>query len=401
MNLKIILTISIAAQLLACSSGFFGDGVNPPNKTSQELKNKSYDSSLSAANSSENSSYIPSIGVGEFKEGEWHLTFKHLNLSDIGLEEEAMNFGLAKAFNSVSQVSEVVQIPALPGGLSYSVDPDKFGLTDAQKRAIESCSELKTTKVDDIDFWEADSFMYCILEPRMYYNLIGITGIANRGNIELATERKFAAPRSQGNHSIIGVVDSTVANGNNRLIERIERPDGGVYWGTGDYLNPAGLRTAMQSGVFPGQRRAVFPTLKAGEFMWDMPNGFIGFALSGFAGQARYEARRDVATDQGRDDRYVIAGYGCMSCHATGYNAGEYASNVGRGTPTANYPSKSEFESLIAKDNARYKAAMMKLGYPESVVDGPEPVTAIVTNFEKAAGIRYREAGGTGALFGR
>jgi hypothetical protein len=396
MSHKMIVLGALVFQLSACSSSFFGNGVAKPNVKGGQ-RDQGGNTALNDGSNGSNSN-IPSIGVGEFKEGEWHLTFKHLDLAQVGLDEEAMNYGLAKAFNSVSQVSEVIQLPALPGGLSYSVDPNKFGLTSQQQSAVESCSFLKTTQVDGVDFWEADTFMYCILEPRIYYQMMGIS---RAGNMERATERKFAAQRTSSNHSMVAVVDSPVANGNDRMMERIERPDGGVFWGTGDYLFPRGIASAKQAGTFPaGDQGRAIGAFKAGEFMWEMDNGFIGFALSGFGAQPRYEANRRVASDPGRNDGFVIAGYGCMGCHSTGYNAGEYTSDVGQGSQTADYPSKDAFEALIAKDNARYKSALMKLGYSEKTIYGPDPITAIINHFESRTGTKFREGGAFGAIPG-
>lgn len=345
----------------------------------------------------------PAPGTGEFKEGEWHLTFKHLDTSSIGLDKEGMNFGLAKALNSVSQVGEIVQLEELPEGLSYSVDPKAFGLTSSQQNAVQNCPHLKSTNVEingaQKPFWEADSFMYCILEPRIYYQFMGV---ARAGNMEVQTERlHLQTQRADGNHTIVGVVDSEVAHGNPRLMERIERPDGRVYWGTGDYRLPNGIRSAMASGTFPAQNAGRVGQLKAGEFMWTMDNGMIGFALSGFGAQARYEANINVASDPARDDGLVIAGYGCMNCHTTGYNAGTYTSDVGQGTATAHYASEQEYLALIEKDNAVYIDAMMKMGYSKETVMGTEPVTAIITAFEKRTGTRFVPGDATGALSGQ
>lgn len=336
--------------------------------------------------------------IGALPSGRWNLSFRHLDINQIGLSEDGMDFGLAKALNSVSRSSEVVSIQSLAGGLAYSIDPNDFKIPAQLQASVASCPHLRETNIDGQGFWEADSFMYCILEPRIYYQLMGI---ARAGNMETRTERLFlSTQRAQGNHSIVGVIDSAVANGNDRLMERIEMPDGKVYWGTADYLLPGGIAAAMQSGVFPEQSVSRVGELKAGEFMWEMDNGFIGFALSGFGAQARYEANINVASDRARDDGLVIAGFGCMSCHSTGFNTGTYTPNVGRGTATADYPSESEFRRLVENDNARYLAAMMKLGYSMETVLGPEPITAIVRNFEKKTATQFVPGDATGALNG-
>ncbi|MFW7377757.1 MAG: hypothetical protein ACOH5I_02970 [Oligoflexus sp.] len=347
------------------------------------------------ANPGKTSNEIDNAELGTLNEGDWHLTFEHLDISTIGLDEQGMSFGLGKALNSVSQVSEVIKVLPIEGSLSYSVDPKKFGFTSAQQQAVENCQHMQTTQVDGREFWQADTFMYCILEPRIYYQMMGIAGA---GNIERATEELYLkTERTSQNHTIVGVRTSDVANGNNRLMQRIERPDGGVYWGTGDFLLPNGIARALESGVFPAQNAGRVAQLKAGEFMWDMDNGFIGYALSGFAAQARYEANINVASDPSRDDGLVIAGYGCMACHATGYNAGIYIP-VGQGDPNASYPSEQEFLALVQSDNERFLNAMRKLGFSDEIIRGPEPITAIIRNFESRTGTEFVEGGATGAL---
>ena len=242
---------------------------------------------------------------------------------------------------------------------------------------------------------EADSLMYCILEPRIYYQLMGIAGSSD---IESLTEAKYMqTERSKDNHTMFCVEDSDVANGNKRMLERIVRPDGGTYWGTGDYLSPAAIEAAIERGTFPAGSRGA--NLKAGEFMWEMPNGFIGFALSGFVSQARLEANTDVASDQGRDDTYVIAGFGCMACHTNGFNAGNYIP-CGTGSPTARYPNEQEFFQIIADDNKRFYNTVKKLGISDETIAGPEPVTAIIVNFEKVTNTRFNAGGAAGGLVG-
>lgn len=335
----------------------------------------------------------PSTGA-TFDESNWNLTFRHLDLNTVGLDEEGMNFGLAKALNSISQVSEVVPIEPLEGGLSYSIDPDMFGFSQAQKQATESCQQMRTTQVDGQQFWEADSFMYCVLEPRIYYQMMNIAGA---GNMETTTESLYLnTERTADNHQIYGASTSPVANGADRLIERIERPDGGTYWGTGDFLRADSLANALETGVFPAQNAGRVGQLKAGEFMWEMDNGFIGYALSGFAAQARYEANINVASDQARGDGLVIAGYGCMSCHAKGFNTGQFL-QVGQGDPNATYPNEEEVAALVERDNKRFLDAMRKLGYSDETLLGPEPITAIVTNFEQRTNTQFVEGGALGA----
>lgn len=334
---------------------------------------------------------IKKPGTGTLVEGEWHLTFKHLDSPP--LPEEGMNFGLAKALNSVSKVGEVVQLEPLEGGLSYSVDPGDFGLDDRTRGVIESCPQLKSTTIDGREWIEADSFMYCILEPRIYYQL---QGIARAGNIELATERLYLkTERSAENRALTCVENSDVANGNDRMMERVERADGTVYYGTADYLRPNNIAETIRTGVYPEAQRNV-GDLRAGEFMWDMDNGFIGYALSGFGAQARYEANQQVARDQSRDDDFVIAGYGCMNCHDQGYNNGNYIP-CGTGDQ-AQYPDAAAAAALVAKDNERFFAAMQKLGYEDEVLLGDEPITAIIRAFEARTGTQFAPGGATGAL---
>ena len=334
---------------------------------------------------------IETPGTGTLVQGEWHLTFRHLNPPP--LEEEAMNFGLAKALNSVSQVSEVIQIEPLEGGLAYSIDPGDFGFNDQLQAAIDSCPHLKKTNLDGQEWIEADSFMYCILEPRIYYQL---QGLAKADNIEAATERLYLkTERTPENRSLTCVENSDVANGNSRMLERVQRPDGSVYHGTADFLDPNSIAEAIQTGIYPEARRAV-SDLRAGEFMWDMANGFIGFALSGFGAQAVFEADQQVARDQSRGDNFVIAGYGCMNCHDQGYNNGSY---IPCGTQDeANYPDANAASLLLAGDNQRYFSAMQKLGIEDRVLRGAEPITVIIRAFESRTATAFVPGGATGAL---
>ena len=332
--------------------------------------------------------------VGTLKPGGWNLTFRHLDPSSIGLTNEGMDFGIAKALNSVSQVAEVRKVPPLEGGLSYSIDPNDFGFTANQKQAIQNCSHLRKTDIDGTSFMEADTFMYCILEPRIYYRLMNIQ---NAGNMELAVERRYLrTQRSVQNRQVVCVRKSDVANGADRMMERIQRPDGGVFWGTADYLNRANGAAAINSGTFPPSNSNRVNLLKAGEFMWEMPNGFIGYALSGFGAQARFEANRQVASDPGRNDQYVIAGYGCFACHTSGFNTGNWIP-CGQG-PNATFPDAQGFAQLIQKDNTRFLAAMKKMGTSDEIIQGPEPITAIIKNFESRTGTAFQPAGATGAI---
>ena len=334
------------------------------------------------------------------REGEWHLTFEHLNTKEIGLSDEGMSFGLAKALNSVSRSSEVIPIKQVGTKLTYSIDPKLFfpasknSFRDDPIASINGCSHLKKTKIDGDELIEADSFMYCILEPRIYYRLIGLSFA---GNMETAVEAKYLqTQRQQGNHQITCVEKSEVANGASRLMERVERSDGRVFWATADFLNQANLRSALSTGKFPPSTNRSVGTLKAGEFMFEMENGFIGYALSGFGAQSRLEANRAVASDKARSDRFVIAGFGCMRCHSSGFNAGKYIP-CGNETETASYPNPTEAKNIILEDNSRVFNTMKKLGYSDDIINGPEPVTAIIDHFEQRTGTSFKEGGASGA----
>lgn len=347
-------------------------------------------------NSDDDEESVKKPRTGTLVEGEWHLTFRHLE-GDLPMAEENMNFGLAKALNSVSNSANVVQLEPLEGGLAYSVDPADFGITDGLRAVIDNSEFLRTVEIDGKEWIEADSFMYTILNPRVYYRLTGFSGPAQRGNIERTTERLYMSEaRSKENRHLICVEDSDVANGNRRMMERVGSSNK-AFWGTADYLLPNGIARAINQGVYEVNRPVT--TLRAGEFMYERENGFIGFSLSGFGAQARYEANINVASDRSRDDGFVQVGYGCMNCHGEGYNLGNYIPCGGEGD-SAQYPDQSAAAELIRKDNQRYINAMLKLGYDEDVVRGDEPVTQIVKAFERRTGARFRPGDATGAIAG-
>jgi hypothetical protein len=197
-----------------------------------------------------------------------------------------------------------------------------------------------------------------------------------------------------------GVYTSIVAL-NPRFLERRESKYGACWIGH-DFLYRTQAIAAMETGVLPpDDLRFGLQTYIAREYICSLPNGMQSYDLTGFISQRRWDVPTCVAQNKARDDKLVLNGQ-CFNCHSDGLIP--FKDKVRGDNPNPSdyikerFPEQREMDALVAKDQARYKAALAKIPYYDASY--LTPLNEMIAVYAKRAKADLREvSGGTFGAF--
>jgi len=115
----------------------------------------------------------------------------------------------------------------------------------------------------------------------------------------------------------IGVEDSGVSF-SNRVFERHQGLFG-AYWKSYDFETSAGTQNIFQNPLGPSANSTAFAfTENGGEMIFTLPGGLHGYYLSEANGNFIPLGPRQIVQDSTREDRNVVNGVSCFTCHTAG-----------------------------------------------------------------------------------
>lgn len=336
--------------------------------------------------------------LGSERAGVRYVSIAHLG-SLPAKDLQTVRFGLEKALNGVSWAPELGKLTPLDESRTvFRMKIADYGLGVAQWNSIERAEQAEgnVLRVGDATLVKGDWLVFAVTRPEVYDRLVKIPQVENM------LERSLGVDRSRAVY--MGVTDSPVAYAP-RMLERIpitQNGKEGYYWRSYDFFLKGSADRALKTGDVSYASGRGVSQLIAGEFIFSLPNGLQAYMLSGFGAQHRFDADARVARDGRREDKLVLNGESCITCHAAGLNYRKDEVRPGLGgdsAAVAKFPDQATLDALFEKDNKRFQAALDALGYPEI---SAEPVARTLDVFKKDRSFRdFRtQRGETDAVFG-
>ncbi len=232
----------------------------------------------------------------------------------------------------------------------------------------------------DLPFVRADWFIATASLPPLYYEILDlpetVKELETRLEVDVAGNIKNAPGvrvwRAGFNESGVSV--------NNRIVER-HKSRYGAYWKSYDFAGNVGTQNIF---TYP-----LDFTHDGDAIIFNLPNGLQAYYLSIATGDRLDEAPINIVSNAGARDPVIRNGLSCMGCHTEGMKTFEdqmrsvIEQNLNPSYDKAQalrlYAEKSEMESLIREDIARYRQAIEAAG---SVFGGNEPIQLLVKQFE-------------------
>ena len=325
-----------------------------------------------------------------------YFTLTHLynaGASDDNLR--AYRNALAKLVNSLSWGSEVIKPKPIDREetifyidlrhYEWDIKSDKwYKIEQAYPYGVQLKSSTYTTLCQETDcelpFVRADWFIATASLPPLYHEILDLPKtdreLETRLEVDVAENIKNAPGvrvwRAGFNESGVSV--------NNRIVER-HKSRYGAYWKSYDFAGNVGTQNIFA--------HPLNFTHDGGEIIFNLPNGLQAYYLSTATGERLDEAPINIVSDAGSRDPVVRNGLSCMGCHTEGMKTFEdqVRSVIEQSrNPTYDkaqalrlYAEKSEMESFVREDIARYRRAIAAAG---GVFGGSEPIQQLVKQFE-------------------
>jgi hypothetical protein len=321
--------------------------------------------------------------------------------------------GVTKALNSVSDERTLSDVtPIGPAGSIMQIRLDDFGLTPAKWRLIEANDPFKFTS--ETVRGQTLQFLTQSLRPminghnfaetalvKAYYGLTEVPGTFAAFQQKIGANVQQDFDNRDPDVAVYGMNESVIAtNRQFRLIHRSPSEDG-VLWCTND-TNDVVVAPVVVNGQLINKKNlleAPFPvfarsaknfTQDAGECMYTLPNGMIGFALFNAAGVREDFAPTNIVQDTASASRGLSGtiqnARSCFRCHATGFiplvdSIGPHiASNTSFNAADKQlgrifFKSKAVGSAFIEQDNDDYAEALEKLDVSNPTEDSINELT--------------------------
>ncbi len=325
-----------------------------------------------------------------------YFTLTHLynaGASDDNLR--AYRNALSKLVNSLSWGAEVIKPTPIDREetifyidlrhYEWDIKSDKwYKIEQAYPYGVQLNSSTYTTLCKETDcdlpFIRADWFIATASLPPLYHEILDLPKtdkeLETRLEVDVAENIKNAPGvrvwRAGFNESGVSV--------NNRIVER-HKSRYGAYWKSYDFAGNVGTQNIFT--------HPLNFTYDGGEIIFNLPNGLQAYYLSTATGERLDEAPINIVSDAGSRDPVVRNGLSCMGCHTEGMkifedqvrSVIEQSRNpfYDKAQALRLYTEKSEMDSLVREDIARYRQAIKAAG---GVFGGSEPIQQLVKQFE-------------------
>ena len=325
-----------------------------------------------------------------------YFTLTHLynaGASDDNLR--AYRNALSKLVNSLSWGAEVIKPTPIDQEQTifyidlrhyeWDIKSDKwYKIEQAYPYGVQLTSSTYTTLCQEtnceLPFVRADWFIATASLPPLYHEILDLPKtdkeLETRLEVDVAGNLKNAPGvrvwRAGFNESGVSV--------NNRIVER-HKSRYGAYWKSYDFAGNVGTQNIFT--------HPLNFTHDGGEIIFNLPNGLQAYYLTTAKGDRLDEAPINIVSNAGARDPVVRNGLSCMGCHTEGMKAFEDQVRLvikqnrnpsyDKAQALRLYAEKSEIESLVRQDIARYRKAIEAAG---GIFGGSEPIQQLVKQFE-------------------
>lgn len=336
-----------------------------------------------------------------------YLSAAHLGRARLAADVAVVRPAMAKVLNSLSWKPKIAVPRAIdPEGTVLAISLDDYGWTPEtwEKIVAESpyvegsdqrapCCDEQALSGTRTPIVRADWLAFAVSRAPLYYDILGLP--ATEGELEEKTLGiDVAANVAAGKVARIGIGDSEVAFGKNRVLERHGISQGsawrgerwsGAFWKSHDFASNAGLQNVFEH---PLDFR---PT--GSEIIFSLPNGLQAYFVANGAGERLNEAPVHVVQDplRRRSGYGVLTATSCMRCHAAGLRrrVDEVLAHVASSTTgfqpqeiatiRALYVDEKKSTPLFEADEKRFADALASAG---AAVSGADPVWQLAKRFE-------------------
>jgi TPR repeat protein/mono/diheme cytochrome c family protein len=327
-----------------------------------------------------------------------YFTITHLYNAGLNDDElETYRGGLSKLVNSLSWGRRVVVPVAVDAPKTVfridlrdykwneetwkkiiGADPYRFEHADAVAMNVAAMTQC------ELPYARADWFVFAASRPPLYHEVLELP--ATDSELEKLLKVDVAEDIRTERIARAGFNGSGVSR-SNRLIERHDSPYG-AYWKSYDFKKGGQneRKNLFAHPLGPGEDAKFFEQ-DGGEIIFNLPNGL---QVNG-KGARIDKGPLEVVSDPKQEDRAVVNGVSCMSCHAKGMieksdqmrdtvvgNAAGYDAGT-IDLVKALYPVKANFDALLKDDADRFMAAAEKTGAAKTKA---EPVVTLSLRFE-------------------
>lgn len=266
-------------------------------------------------------------------------------------------------------------------------DPFKIVSNTAKGRLIRILADANQP------WFHLENFINITQQPDVYYSLLDLPGTFGELADQLGVD--YVEDLSETfDGRLIGFNGSPISNQKNRLLSRHESDDG-FMWITYDPVDLDGVpeRNLLEFPLLAetGGKR-VFD-FAAGEVIFTLPNGFLGYMLVNNRGIRQNDAPINIVVDTESPVKpapAIVNAISCHRCHSAGIipsvdqirnaviaNASEFDA-IDVELVKALYKGPATNAALFANDNKHYKQALEKAGISQG---DPDPLTASTDQF--------------------
>jgi serine/threonine protein kinase len=284
-----------------------------------------------------------------------------------------------------------------PYGLRHDKAQDQ-----ATREAARDVSTLANTSMPSV---RADWFAARASRPPLYHPLLEIP--ENLQDLEKRLKVDPCADFQRNKLARAGFATSGVSS-QNRLVDR-HAALYGAYWKSYDFKKNEGPGNLFQYPLGPAFDGNPYPRQAfkhaGGEIIFNLPNGLQGYVLVDDKDHRIDAGPIEVVGDalKTAGTSAIVPGLSCMACHQQGIvpfkdtiRAGLAVAGDAREKVEMLFPEQAAMDRLIAKDQARYFAALedatgtfLRQGEDreKSIRDFPEPVGALARAYLKDLGL--------------
>ncbi|MCY4553251.1 MAG: TonB family protein [Candidatus Poribacteria bacterium] len=325
-----------------------------------------------------------------------YFTLTHLynsGASDANLR--AYRNALSKLVNSLSWGSKVVKpTPIDPEETIFYIDlrsyewnikSDKwYKIEQAYPYGVRLKSSTYTTVCQETDcelpFVRADWFIATASLPPLYYEILDLPKTDKELETRLEVDVSENIKNAPGVRVWRAGFNESGVSVNNRIVER-HKSRYGAYWKSYDFARNVGTQNIFT--------HPLNFTHDGSEIIFNLPNGLQVYYLSAATGERLDEAPINIVSNAGARDPVVRNGLSCMGCHTEGMKTFEDQvrpvieqnrnPSYDKAQALRLYAEKSEMDSLVRQDIARYRQAIEAAG---GVFGGSEPIQQLVKQFK-------------------
>ena len=325
-----------------------------------------------------------------------YFTLTHLynaGASDDNLR--AYRNALSKLVNSLSWGAEVIKPTPIDQeetifyidlrDYEWDIKSDKwYRIEQAYPYSVQLKSSTYTMLCQETDcelpFVRADWFIAAASLPPLYHEILDLPETDRELEAQLEVNVAENLKNAPGVRVWRAGFNNSGVSVNNRIVER-HKSRYGAYWKSYDFAGNVGTQNIFT--------HPLDFTHDGGEIIFNLPNGLQAYYLSAATGERLDEAPINIVSDAGARDPVVRNGLSCIGCHTEGMKTFEdqVRSVIVQGrNPSYDkaqalrlYAEKSEMESLVQEDIARYRRAIEVAG---GVFGGSEPIQQLVKQFK-------------------